>query len=103
MIAITLSLIIFLGLVRNLTDPNLYTLIILSTFLCIYSCYFYEKKMKLQFLHMHQIKQMNLEMKEIFNNIQEGIVLYNPKEKKVSLINQQFRKLFENPSNFADN
>ena len=37
---------------------------------------------------------MNSELKEIFNALPEGILLYNQKSKKITLVNSEFRRLF---------
>eukprot|EP00347_Sterkiella_histriomuscorum_P003008 403365951 len=63
--------------------------------LTIYACYFYEKKLKLAFIQLHQIKTMNNELKVLFDQLPEGIVLYNPDTKKISLANSEFIRLFK--------
>ncbi|CDW74854.1 pas domain s-box protein [Stylonychia lemnae] len=63
-----------------------------------YSCYFYEKKLKLEFIQFYQIQKMNVDLKMIFDSLPEGIILFDPTNNKVSLANQEYRRLFNIPS-----
>ena len=37
---------------------------------------------------------MNSELKQILDNLPEGILLYNQNEEKVTMINKEFQRLF---------
>ena len=49
--------------------------------LTIYLCYFCEKKFKEQFIQIEQNKKMAKDMKEVFENIPDGILIYEPHTK----------------------
>eukprot|EP00347_Sterkiella_histriomuscorum_P015831 403355522 len=40
-------------------------------------CFFYEKTLKESFLYIHQIKKMNKELKQLFDQLPEGVILFN--------------------------
>ena len=60
----------------------------------IYSCYFFEKQMKLQFIQMEKIRSMNRELQIILDNLPEGIVFWDTQRDQVGLCNKEFRRLF---------
>eukprot|EP00347_Sterkiella_histriomuscorum_P016419 403353254 len=62
--------------------------------LLIFVSYRQEMSLKNQVLQFHQIQHMNEELSILFNNLPEGIALYDPITMKVSLMNEEFKRLF---------
>ncbi len=80
--AISLTLTTIVGIIFYCTavdfrDLTTYTLVLSLLVLIIYTCYFYEKKLKLQFIQLKQIQIMNAELSKLFDSLPEGIVLIN--------------------------
>eukprot|EP00347_Sterkiella_histriomuscorum_P016020 403354801 len=75
---------------------ELSSVVMLSTALglLIYVSYSQEKSLKNQVLQLHQIQNMNEELQTLFNNLPEGIALYDPITMKISLMNEEFKRLF---------
>eukprot|EP00347_Sterkiella_histriomuscorum_P012253 403369304 len=75
---------------------ELSTMVMLATALAllIYVSYSQEKSLKNQVLQLHQIQNMNDELSTLFNNLPEGIILYDPITMKISLVNEEFKRLF---------
>eukprot|EP00347_Sterkiella_histriomuscorum_P013700 403363702 len=76
-------------------DALFISLIIGFVILAIYACYFYEKILKESFLQIHQIKTMNEELKVIFDQLPEGVILFDPNSNKIALVNKEFKKLMD--------
>jgi hypothetical protein len=53
-----------------------------------------ELRDKNMYLQMHTVERMNEELKNIFINLPEGIVLINEENSQVSLGNYEFLRLF---------
>jgi hypothetical protein len=53
-----------------------------------------ELRDKNMYLQMHTVERMNEELKNIFINLPEGIVLINEENSQVSLGNFEFLRLF---------
>lgn len=73
-VAVTLT---FYCKVIRFCDMTTYTIVISLLILIIYTLYFFEKKLKVSFIQLHQIQKMNEEMKQLFDSLPEGIVLFN--------------------------
>eukprot|EP00347_Sterkiella_histriomuscorum_P016734 403352055 len=95
MILSTLGYFLFYGIVIDFHDLTSFAQVLTYMVLTIYACYFYEKKLKLAFIQLYQIKTMNNELKILFDQLPEGIVLYNPESNKISLANSEFIRLFK--------
>jgi len=72
------------------------TTLIVALILCllIYSCYVMELRDKNMYLQMHTVQRMSEELKNIFINLPEGVVLINEENSEVSLGNYEFLRLF---------
>ncbi|CDW84389.1 pas domain s-box protein [Stylonychia lemnae] len=65
-----------------------------GTLLLIYTCYFHELRLKQSFIQLRQIQLMNEDMRKLLDNLPEGIVLFDPETKKITLVNQEYKRLF---------
>ncbi|CDW81024.1 pas domain s-box protein [Stylonychia lemnae] len=75
-------------------DYSLHWLLFATVIVSALTCYLFEKRLKLQFIQLQQIKNMNEELKQIFDKIPEGILLFNESTQRISLTNLEFKKLF---------
>ena len=92
--SVTLML-VFLWTYRGCCDIIVIAATFGCTYIVIFACHMCEKKLKTHFLHTCQIQTMNNELINLFNNLPEGIVIYNNETKTVSLVNSEFKRLFK--------
>ena len=67
----------------------------MNTFFAIYASYKNEKRLKIHFIQLETMKLMNLDLKRIFDDLPEGILLINEKDSSVTLVNEEFKRLFK--------
>ena len=91
-------LLVYYWLYMHFRDLTNFTALIGMISGLIYASYIHERNLKLSFLQLHQIKTMNEELKRIFDEFPEGIVLFDQKTKKLGLVNQEFLDLFSSTS-----
>ncbi|CDW79459.1 UNKNOWN [Stylonychia lemnae] len=76
-------------------DFSIHWLLFATFLVSALTCYHFEKRLKQQFIQLYQIRVMNDELKQIFDKIPEGILLFNETNKKIALTNLEFTKLFQ--------
>ena len=72
----TLYLILYICFNIRLVDPAIIVMIVAIAITFVLSCYFYEKKLKHQFLQIHNF---NKELFTMFDSLNDGIILFEPK------------------------
>jgi sensor histidine kinase regulating citrate/malate metabolism len=91
---VAIASIVFYVTAMNFYDLTTFSVIIMLVLILVYSSYFCEKKLKEQFISLHQIKLMNSELTKLFDSLPEGIVLFNQDTQKIALANTEFKRLF---------
>lgn len=73
----TAIMLLYYSLYVGFRDIQAFSVVISFVLLIVYACYFYEKNLKESFLHIDYIKTMNSELKEMFDKLPEGVILFN--------------------------
>ena len=94
MLITVITTLTYYKLYHNFGDVMTTLIVALILCLLIYSCYVMELRDKNMYLQMHTVERMNEELKNIFINLPEGIVLINEENSQVSLGNFEFLRLF---------
>ena len=95
MLITVITTLTYYKLYHNFGDIVTTLLVALILCLLIYSCYVMELRDKNMYIQMHTVQRMNEELKNIFINLPEGIVLINEENNsQVSLGNYEFLRLF---------
>lgn len=66
---------------------QLTTSITLIMVLLMYSTYYTEKRVKLEFIQLRYNQRLNYEMCQVIENIPEGIIIYNNEKKDIVMAN----------------
>ncbi|CDW85484.1 pas domain s-box protein [Stylonychia lemnae] len=90
----TFFTLVYYGVVLKFKDVQSISIVISVVIIQTYACYYYEKRLKLSFIRLQEIQTMNDELKQLFDNLPEGIVLFNQDDKNISIANQEFLRLF---------
>ena len=95
MLITVITTLTYYKLYHNFGDIVTTLLVALILCLLIYSCYVMELRDKNMYIQMHTVQRMNEELKNIFINLPEGIVLINEENnRQESLGNYEFLRLF---------